>query len=88
MNNPASFSPASASADRYSGLRRVWMPGIEYAGETAAQASARERKWLAEDARAEADAARLRQWKITAMVGELTKSKFYPNESKISITNN
>lgn len=64
MNNPASFSPASASADRYSHARRVWIRGVEYAGETSDQAAARERNWLAEDACAEAEAARLRQWKI------------------------
>lgn len=48
-------------------LRRMWVPGIVYTGETPEQAAAREAQCRAEDASADAElqrllAARLRPW--------------------------
>lgn len=45
--------------------RRIWIPGIQYQGETAAQMEERERQCRAEDAAIAAEEERLWRWKIT-----------------------
>ena len=51
------------SALRPTTTRRLWAPGIVFAGETEAQAAERERQWRAEDARIDAELDRLWAWK-------------------------
>lgn len=42
--------------------RRIWVPGVEYSGETPEAAEAREQLFRDEDAAAEREAARLAAW--------------------------
>jgi hypothetical protein len=44
-------------------FRRIWIPGIQYEGETAEQMQAREDRYRAEDAAAAAELERLWRWK-------------------------
>lgn len=44
-------------------LRRVWLPGVQYEGETLEQMEARERQSRENDARADAEEKRLWEWK-------------------------
>jgi hypothetical protein len=45
-------------------MRRVWIPGIQYEGETTEQMIERERICAAEDARADSEIERLVAWKL------------------------
>jgi hypothetical protein len=60
---PPPARPTAAPYSRPTTLRRVWVPGIGYAGETAEEMAARERLFREEDARADAEEARLLAWK-------------------------
>lgn len=46
-------------------LRRLWVPGIQYEGESQEQMLEREQLCREDDARADAAMARLLQWKLT-----------------------
>lgn len=46
-----------------SALRRIWIPGVQYAGETTTQMLEREQRWRDEDACIDAEEKRLAAWK-------------------------
>ena len=46
-------------------MRRIWVAGFQYAGETDAQMDARERQCREEDQRIDAEMERLWRWKCT-----------------------
>ncbi len=45
-------------------MRRLWIPGMQYEGETDEQMVDRERRYAEEDARIEAEIERLYKWKL------------------------
>ncbi len=60
-----------ADLPRPTAMRRVWLPGTRYDGETMEQMAAREKRYREEDALIAAEMERLWKWKCTP-VWELT----------------
>ena len=50
---------------RPTSMRRLWVPGIQYEGETTAQMTERERRYREDDKRTDQEEARLYKWKCT-----------------------
>ncbi len=61
------MAPAMNAADlpRPTTMRRLWVPGLQYSGETLEQMAERERRHREEDAAIEAEMERLWKWKCT-----------------------
>lgn len=57
--------PDTAAIPRPRLIRRLWIPGLQYDGETSAQMDVREARYREEDRLADAEEQRLWRWKTT-----------------------